>query len=224
MLYGDRFSNLALEPVSGIQFRKRRSLASPKGRLILLHGVGSNESNLMSVAMSLPNDLEILLLRGPLQTSYSGFAWYLVELTSEGSSFRYEQAEAARYLLKQFVESLSELPTVVAGFSQGGIMSSSLGVTEPQLLAGFAILSGRILHEIDQQVAPLGNLKSISAFIAHGRLDDILALDYAVDASARLDRIGIKYERHFYDMAHEIIAEERADFSSWLSNLLSLKG
>ena len=216
------FSEPAREPVSGLIFRKFSSTPNPKARLLLLHGVGSNEANLASLAASLPDDLEVLLLRGPLQAGPQGFAWYQVTFTSNGPSFNYAQAESSRQLLQSFIEALPTLPTVIAGFSQGGIMSSSIGVTEPELVKGFALLSGRMLREIEPQVASAERLRSTSAFIAHGLRDGVLPIDWAQEADAWLDRMGVVHETHHYDMAHEIIAQELADFSLWLTKTLSL--
>ncbi|TWI48246.1 phospholipase/carboxylesterase [Pseudomonas duriflava] len=216
------FSEPAREPESGIFFRKTCNTSTPKARLMLLHGIGSNEANLISLAASLPEDLEILLLRGPLQVGPQGFAWYQVTFTNNGPSFNYVQAEASRKLLQSFINAQSKLPTVIAGFSQGGIMSSSLGLTEPELVKGFALLSGRMLREIEPQIASTERLQSTSAFIAHGQRDDVLPIDWAKEADAWLDRIGVAHETHFYDMAHEMVAEELADFSQWLTKTLSL--
>jgi phospholipase/carboxylesterase len=220
MLNQNSFSDPAREPESGIFFRKACSSSAPKGRLLLLHGVGSNEVNLASLAASLPADLEVLLLRGPLQVGPQGFAWYQVNFTSNGPSFNQEQAESSRQLLLRFIKALPPLPTVIAGFSQGGIMSSSVGVTEPELVKGFALLSGRMLREIDPRIAAADRLKSVSAFIAHGLQDNVLPVDWAKEADAWLERIGVVHETHFYTMAHEIIAEELADFSAWLTKTL----
>lgn len=222
MMHEYNFSEAAREPASGIFFRKSFNADSSKARLLLLHGVGSNEANLAGLAASLPENLEILLLRGPLQVGPQGFAWYQVNFTSNGPSFSYKQAESSRQLLKTFIEALAPLPTVVAGFSQGGIMSASLGLTEPELFAGFAILSGRILREIEPQIASKERLKSVSGFIAHGHRDGVLPVDWAREADAWLDRTGVKHETHLYDMAHEIVAPELVDFSLWLSKTLQL--
>lgn len=215
------FSDPAREPESGIFFRKACTSSTPKGRLLLLHGVGSNEANLASLATSLPDDIEILLLRGPLQLGPQGFAWYQVNFTSNGPSFNQQQAEASRQLLIQFIEALPPLPTVIAGFSQGGIMSSSVGVTQPELVAGFALLSGRMLREIEPLIAGQERLKKVSAFIAHGHHDNVLPVDWAHEADAWLSRIGVEHQTHFYDMAHEIVPQELADFSQWLTQTLS---
>jgi len=217
-----QFSEPAREPESGIFFRKACASASRKGRLLLLHGVGSNEANLASLAASLPEDIEILLLRGPLQLGPQGFAWYQVNFTSDGPSFNQQQAESSRQLLIKFIEALPPLPTVIAGFSQGGIMSSSVGVTQPELVAGFALLSGRMLREIEPLIAASERLKTVSAFIAHGQQDNVLPVDWAHEADAWLSRIGVEHQTHLYDMAHEIVPQELADFSKWLTKTLAL--
>ncbi len=91
--------------------------------------------------------------------------------------------------LARFIKGQPELPTVIAGFSQGAIMSSSLG---------------------------------LSAFIAHGDSDTVLPVSWANEADAWLERLGVAHQTHYYAMGHEIIAEEMADFSAWLTKNLSL--
>lgn len=216
------FSQPTREPQSGLLFRTGCSTEHPKARLLLLHGVGSNEANLAALAPALPQAIEVLLLRGPLQIGPQGFAWYQVNFTSDGPSFSYEQADGSRQLLQTFIESLPPLPTVIAGFSQGGIMSSSIGVTAPERVKGFALLSGRMLREIEPQIASAERLKSTSAFIAHGQRDGVLPITWAKEADAWLERIGVTHETHYYDMAHEISGQELADFSKWLSRTLQL--
>ncbi|MFJ4143730.1 alpha/beta hydrolase [Pseudomonas sp. NPDC089734] len=222
MTHEIRFSEPARDPESGLFFRRASNTGQPKARLLLLHGVGSNEANLAALATSLPEGLEILLLRGPLQTGPQGFAWYQVNFTSNGPSFNQEQAESSRQLLGRFISNLPTLPTVIAGFSQGGIMSASLGVTEPEQVAGFAVLSGRMLREIAPQIAAPERLQTTCAFIAHGHRDNVLPVDWAREADAWLERIGVAHETHLYDMAHEIVPQELADFSHWLDRTLSL--
>ncbi|MNY47260.1 hypothetical protein D3C86_1825150 [compost metagenome] len=48
----------------------------------------------------------------------------------------------------------------------------------------------------------------------------MLPIDWAKEADEWLDTIGVVRQTHFYDMAHEIIAAELADFSQWLKKTL----
>ena len=216
------FSSLQAEPHSGLLFRKCSESGEPRARLLLLHGVGGNESNLASLASYLPSNLEVLLLQAPLQIAPQGFAWFQVNFTSEGPRIDPEQADASRRLLLAFLDALPPLPTIIAGFSQGGILSASVGLSAPQKVKGFGLLSGRILPELESNIAPAHALASLSAFVAHGRYDNKLPPYWADRADALLARLGVSYEMHFYDMGHEIIDEEITDFAHWLSKTLGL--
>lgn len=211
------FTEALREPDTGLVYRRRAHTGTATDRVLLLHGVGSNEENLMAVAAALPEELEVLLLRGPIQTCPQGFAWYQVTFTADGPSFRYEQTEQSRRLLCHFLQALPPLPSVIAGFSQGGIMSASVGLTEPELVKGFALLSGRILRELSDQVASPERLANTSAFIAHGRSDGVLPMAWAEEADTWLGRLGIARQTRYYDMGHEISAIELQDLSHWLT-------
>ncbi|WP_020679986.1 alpha/beta hydrolase [Marinobacterium rhizophilum] len=216
------FSTLLQEPQTGLHFRKHNSTVEPRARLLLLHGVGGNETNLASFADYLPADLEVLLLQAPLQTGPEGYAWFQVSFTAQGPSINEAQAEASRELLLRFIGAQPPLPTVIAGFSQGGIMSASVGLSAPALVAGFGLLSGRILPELEPRIAPREALQPLSAFIAHGRHDDKLPLFWAERASECLQRLEVSHQTHVYEMNHEIIKDELVDFVDWLKPTLAL--
>lgn len=88
------FSDAALDIESGLAHRKASSHSNPKARLLLLHGVGSNETNLAPLTSALPTDLEIILLRGPLRLGPEAFAWYEVQFTHDGPSFDHEHVQS----------------------------------------------------------------------------------------------------------------------------------
>ncbi len=214
------FSALQQEPQTGLYFRIRVGTTPPRARLLLLHGVGGNETNLAGFAPYLPADLEVLLLQAPLQISPQGYAWFQVSFTAQGPRINESQAQASRELLQQFIGTQSSIPTVIAGFSQGGIMSACVGLSAPALVAGFGLLSGRILPEIEPHIAPREDLQRLSAFIAHGRHDDKLPLFWAERATEWLQRLGVPHQTHIYDTNHEIIEKEILDFVEWLNATL----
>ncbi|MCM3755264.1 hypothetical protein M3665_25425, partial [Bacillus licheniformis] len=57
---------LTADPDSGLQYRLRPAAGRPAARLLLLHGVGGNETNLLNVADVIDPRIEIAFLRGPL--------------------------------------------------------------------------------------------------------------------------------------------------------------
>ncbi|MFC7520273.1 alpha/beta hydrolase [Xanthomonas populi] len=135
-------------------------------------------------------------------------------------------AEASRQLLATFIAqvqaeyAVAPAQTVVAGFSQGGIMSASVGLTEPALLRGFGILSGRVLPEIRPRIADRGALSAVQAFIGHSRGDTKLSVDWAYKADALLNEAGVTHETYLYAGDHGIPAPMQRDFLTWVERIL----
>jgi phospholipase/carboxylesterase len=136
-------------------------------------------------------------------------------------------AEKSRQRLSNFISELqaeyavSASRTVVAGFSQGGIMSASIGLTHPERLAGFGILAGRILPEIASQVATRSTLASVNAFIGHGRDDTKLTVDWAQRADTLLTELGVPHETHLYPGDHGVPRAMQDDFLAWFGRLVA---
>ena len=216
---GFKYGPLQRDSACGLNYRLRASESPATGRLLLLHGVGGNESNLIALADCIAPQIQVLLVQGPLPLGPQQFAWFQVRFTPQGPQIEAEQAENSRRQLIALLDSLqaqAPLPSVIAGFSQGGIMSASVGLTQPRQVKGFAVLSGRILPELEPILAPRESLAGLSAFISHGRFDDKLPPSWAERADHWLGKLGVKHETKFYPCGHELTAEMVQDFSQWL--------
>lgn len=192
-----------------------------KKLVVLLHGVGGNETNLAGLAAQFPDDTAVALVRGPLALGPGQFAWFRVAFTASGPSIVEAEAEQSRRLLIALLAQLrDELrlraeDVTLAGFSQGGIMSAGVVLTRPQAAHRFAILSGRILPEIEPMLATSEELTHVRGYIAHGRLDGKLPVSWAERADALLERLGVMHELHLYDVGHELNAQIENDFLQW---------
>jgi len=153
----------------------------PEALLLLLHGVGGNETNLAGLADQVDPRVACVLPRAPLAYAPDHFGWFDVTFRPWGPVIDPDQAEASRARLAALVESLQERwgvgrkRTVIAGFSQGGIMSAGVGLSRPDLVCGFGLLSGRILPELEPRIAPAEALAGLSAFVGHGLEDPTLS-------------------------------------------------
>ncbi|HJV25631.1 MAG TPA: phospholipase [Aromatoleum sp.] len=210
------------EPVSGLSYRLMQPLpAQPRRCLVLLHGVGGNEMSIAGLAAGIDPDTVVVLARGPLQFGPQQFAWFQVGFTSEGPRIVPEQAEQSRLVLIEFLTRMQQefaiapAHTAIAGFSQGGIMSAGVALTSPESVAGFGLLSGRILPEIDPRVASRERLTTLEAFVAHGEEDTTLPVDWARRAHRQLDALGVKHSLHLYPTGHGISAAMHEDFLRW---------
>jgi len=222
----DPISPLQQDPAFALDFRLRQPMpTSLKACLLLLHGVGGNETNLAELAMAVDPEVLVVLPRGPLAFAPGQFGWFRVAFTPSGPSIGAEEAEQSRQALIRFVEQLQpvyRIPahhTVIAGFSQGGILSASVGLSAPERVAGFGVLSGRILPELAPHLAPREQLATLNAFIAHGQHDSKLPVAWAHKADQWLTDLGVPHATRLYPVDHTLSSEMATDFLAWAQTL-----
>lgn len=95
-------------------------------------------------------------------------------------------------------------------------------MTGPDPVEEFGLLSARMLREVAPLITSKHRLESVCAFIAHGSRDSVLPIDWAREADAWLERVGVEHETHFYDMPQEIVAVELNDVPQWRAKTLQL--
>lgn len=207
---------------TGLFFRVREPIqAKPKAGVILLHGVGGNETNLLEVANAFDPDVLVVLPRGPLQLAPGQFGWFRVAFGANGPKIDPDEAESSRQTLIRFIAQmeanygLATGSTVIAGFSQGGIMSASVALSAPEQVCGFGILSGRILPELAEHLASRERLTSLQAYISHGELDNTLPVSWAQRAEQWLTELGVSFESQRYAAGHTLTTAMQADFIAW---------
>jgi phospholipase/carboxylesterase len=194
--------------------------------LVLLHGVGANEANLIDLAAEQDPRLTVILARGPVVFGPDQFGWFNVRFTPSGPVIDAAQAEQSRQALVAFIEGLPKDYGTdpgriwIAGFSQGGIMSASVGLTRPDRVAGFGLLSGRILPEIAPLIAAPEALARLDGFVSHGIDDSKLPIDFARGARRLLTEKGVRLAYREYASGHGLDPAMRRDFAEWLTQRL----
>ena len=191
--------------------------------LIMLHGVGSNEEDLFSFAPQIDGRFLVVSARGPFTQSPGSYRWYSVDFSSGKPSINAEEAEKSRQILIQFIDELAgkysfdTSKVFFGGFSQGAIMSFSVGLTRPDKVRGIAAFSGRCLKEIQPLIASSEQLSGLSAFVSHGDADGVLPVGYARESRQLLESLHVATEYHEYKgVGHTITGENLRDFLKWL--------
>jgi phospholipase/carboxylesterase len=195
--------------------------AAPRRMLVLLHGVGGQELQLASLGEHVDDDTLVVLPRAPRSIAEGMYGWFRVGFTSNGPQIVPEEAEDSRLQLIEFIGQLQQhhdvapSHTVVAGFSQGGILSASVALSAPQAVAGFGLLCGRILPELEPALASRDALATLDGLIIHGRADNKLPLAWAERADAWLQRLGVPHRLQLHAAGHEFTPAMQADFLDW---------
>jgi phospholipase/carboxylesterase len=146
-------------------------------------------------------------------------AWY--DIATPDLLWR-EDAEGMRtsaHAVKILVENLraeNRLPVILAGFSQGAVISLATAALGVDLL-GVAVLSGYLPAYLSDVPEPLSR---VPIFMGHGRQDPVIPFALAKAGSDTLIKSGSSIDWHAYDMPHAICAEEisalRKEVTRWL--------
>jgi phospholipase/carboxylesterase len=155
------------------------------------------------------------------------YGWFRVNFTATGPVIVATEAEQSRQTLLRFVKQLQSAygiapqKTVIAGFSQGGILSASVALSAPELVAGFGVLSGRVLPELEPHIAAREQLTNLRAFIGHGQNDSKLPVMWAQRSDQLLSDLGVAHLTRLYPIDHGISTAMQADFLSWVGSVIS---
>lgn len=195
----------------------------PPPLLILLHGYGSNEHDLFGLAPYLDRRFQIVSARAPHILMPGGYAWFELGWTATDIVINVEQAEQSRALLIRFIaEALAAYGgdparIYLVGFSQGAIMSASVALTEPELIAGTVLMSGRVSDEIGPLIAPPERLAGKPFLVVHGVADTVLPIHNGRASRALLSALPVALTYQEYPMAHEVSTQSLADVAAWLA-------
>ena len=212
--------------MSDLVHRERPAAGEPAGLLVLHHGRGADEHDLLGLADVLDPErrLHVVTPRGPLQLpGWPGHHWYVVPRVGypdPGTFFAAADALAALHDGVWERTGLAPERTVFGGFSMGSVMSYSLGLgpgrPEP---AGILAFSG-FIPVVDGWQPELAGREAVRAFIAHGRHDPIMDVDFARRAQALLEAGGLPVEYHESDAAHHIDPAHVPAAVDWLRTTL----
>jgi phospholipase/carboxylesterase len=198
--------------------------------LLLLHGVGSHEEDLLGLAAYLDPRFLIVSARGPITIGPGMYAWFQVILDPMHPTINPEQAEASRRAIIRFIGEAVEAygadgaRVFLMGFSQGAIMSLSVALTEPALVAGVAAMSGRLLPEVLPLLAPPEALRGLPILLQHGTADQVLPIHHGRTARDRLAALPLDLTYREYAMGHQVSEESLADAAAWLRERLARPG
>ena len=198
--------------------------------LVMLHGYGSNEKDLISLAPMLPDGLRIVSVRAPLTLAPEMNAWFSLEFLADG--IRVDEAEA-RAACERFLLFLRDLilryqpvrgKVFIMGFSQVSVMSYITDFLEPDLLHGVIACSGQLPEKNMPSESAFPLLRTIPFVVLHGIYDDILPIEKGRHAHEWLQQQVDDLIYREYPIAHQIADDGIALISSWLTERLEKVG
>jgi phospholipase/carboxylesterase len=212
--------------MSTLTYRERPADGQAEGLLVLHHGRGSDEHDLLDVGDVLDPErrLHIVTPRAPLTfRGAPGNHWYVVPRVGypDYDTFHATYAKLAAFHDELWARTgIAPIETVFGGFSMGSVMSYALGLgaDRPQI-AGILAFSG-FLPTVDGWTPDLVGHRDTRVFVAHGRQDPIMDVEFARRANEVLTAGGLQVEYHEDDYGHQINPAHVPAAISWLQGVL----
>ena len=207
--------------------RPVRDMKQVRATLVLLHGYGADEYDLMGLASFFDPDIQVLSIRGSGLTPYGGASWFDIDMLADGSlRFNIEQAKVSTQGVLEIIAHLQQteiIPNkqiILAGFSQGATISNLIGLQKPGLLQALLIMSGRLPEDMSGLAGDTSRFRNMPVFAGHGTHDNVIPLEFGRQIVSFWGPIA-ELEHHEYPMGHEISQKEIQDIQNWLKKVTS---
>ena len=186
--------------------------------LLLLHGTGGNENDLLDLGRMLDPNVGLLSPRGKvLENGMPRFFRRLAE-----GVFDVPDLIERTHELADFVEIASTTygfdagHVIAVGFSNGANIAASMLLLRPQPLAAALLLAPMVPFVPEE----LPNLTGKGVFIGAGRRDPIVPIGNTEQLVQLLQKAGANVEAYWHNNGHTITHEEVREAKTWLQQML----
>jgi phospholipase/carboxylesterase len=192
--------------------------------LVLLHGIGADEADLLPLAQFFDPRFTVVSARAPHEAPPMGYRWYAIDWSVTPPRGDRMEIIASRDLLARFVEEATAAygtdPSRVFlfGFSQGAVMSLALLLGRPDLVRGVVAHSGQLARLPGPDPTPEA-LSRAEVLLLHGAQDNVIpaAQGYkAYQVLAPLLGARVAY-RAFDVLGHGISEDSIVEAARWLT-------
>jgi phospholipase/carboxylesterase len=212
--------------VTELRYSERPADGPPAGLLVLHHGRGTDERDLLGLADALDpaGQVHVVTPRAPLELAGSpGYHWYVVPRVGYPDPRTFHAAYRALAQLHDALWESTGVPperTVLGGFSMGAVMSYALGLgAQRPTPAGVLAFSG-FIPTVEGWAPALAARERTRVFIVHGRNDPVIDVSFARAARAALQAGGLEVAYHESLAGHHIEPAHLALAAAWLSSTI----
>ena len=187
--------------------------------VVLLHGRGSSERDIIELAAHLPQSAAYAAVRAPIAEG-AGFAWFANRGVGR------PLPDSLRQTMDWFISWLQTVApagreVILVGFSGGAAFAGGLLLDQPSRYSGAAILYGTLPFDAGVPVVP-GRLAGVPVLVAHGEQDTVIPREL-LDATWEYltNPSGAPAWATRYPHGHGISAPSLAELAGWLTDRLN---
>lgn len=185
--------------------------------LLLLHGTGGNERDLLPLAELLDPSAGVLSPRGKvLEDGMPRFFRRLAEGVFDLEDLRRRASELAEFVERSADEyRLRGHQIVAAGFSNGANIASAVLLLHPQVLGGAMLFRGMVPIVPDQPPA----LPRTPVLVSNGRQDPLVPVAETERLVSLLGTAGAEVTLAWQAAGHQLTARDIEQAKSWLTGV-----
>lgn len=202
----------------------REAAGEAAGTLVLLHGRGADEHDLLPLLGVLDpgRRLRGITLGAPLALPPGGKHWYAVRRVGWPDPATFVSTYAELTALLDAELGLDWSRTVVGGFSQGGVMSYAVGLGPGRPVpAGILAMSSFIPRFDDDRWAPdFASRPELPVAHVHGEADPVIGVEFGRDARGRVEGAGLPLLYREFPGGHHVDPRLLGDLATWIEGRL----
>ncbi|MGB0097715.1 MAG: phospholipase [Solirubrobacteraceae bacterium] len=210
-----------------LTFRERPAAGDPDGLLILHHGRGTDERDLLPLgdALDPQRHLHVVTPRAPLRLPGSpGFHWYLVPRVGYPDPDSFNSAIAQLAALHDNLwerTGIDPKRTVLGGFSMGTVMSYALGLDGRRPSPAAILAFSGFVPTVEGWQPDLAARAGLPVFIAHGQADPVIEVGFARRARDLLAGAGLQVTYRESGAAHHLDPDDIPAATAWITGVLA---
>jgi phospholipase/carboxylesterase len=193
-----------------LTYRLRPAAGEPRGALVVMHGRGADELDLEPLLDVLDREKRLVgvLPRGPLSLPPGGAHWYAVRQIGypDPETFNATFALVSEWLDAVVAEhDLDAGRLVLAGFSQGAVMSYALGLAASRPRPAAILAMSGFVPRVDGFELDLPGRAGLPVAISHGTNDPVIGVQWGREARDRLHNAGLAVSYREDPVDHQIM-------------------
>ena len=205
-----------------IEVRTRPAADKPEGALVLLHGRGADELDLVPLLDLLDPHRRLLGVtpRGPFSFPPGGAHWYALREVGYPDPPTFDDAYGR---LAEWLDGLGFPPERIAlgGFSQGSVMSYALSLFEGRPSPAAVIALSGFIPTVPGFELELGSRKDLPVAIGHGAFDPVIGVEWGRRAKATLEAAGLQPLYRESPLPHAVDPHFLRELAPWLEDAMA---
>jgi predicted esterase len=183
--------------------------------LLVLHGTGGNENDLVGIGQTIAPGAAILSPRGKvLENGAPRFFKRLAEGVFDPKEVRSRAEELARFIRVAITKYGLDASRIYAlGYSNGANIASTVMFIQPGLLQGAVLFRPMLVYEPEE----MADLSGAGVFISAGRIDPIVPVKSVERLVDLFESSHAEVTLKWQSAGHNLVPSEVREASDWLA-------